>query len=332
MENKLQTALTNFPKRENRELSLRKLAEERAKELSLTVEQKSRLERELSVIEKTDTEGVFLEFADTVYALKEYGAFCGGLANSSYLCYLLGVTKVNPLRYGLYFERFFNEKRIRLPYFTLFVGNGQKERAMEYFSERYGFERIAGVRDSDDVVLSSKPIGFFADTETILKADNERVWKECVLSLSSEEVAKLGLYVFTLREGEAEEGKNFSEADIDLWTRLFYKRHGFSEETCGGLDLAKAGEVFKALRGSLLFQEQFYFLCENLLRVDCTLADEWRLSICKRKRREVEKIKGYFIAKLGEKGADILQYIYNRLPYTVCKAYVVGEMMIKNIK
>ena len=332
MENKLQTALINFPKRKNGELSLRKIVEERIKKLSLTAEQKERLNFELAVIEKTETEKVFLEFVDTVYALKELGAFCGGLANSSYLCYLLGITKVNPLRYGLYFERFFNEKRARLPYFTLFVGNGQRGRAMEYFSERYGFERIACVKDSDDVVVSSKPIGFFADTEAFLKSDKEKVWKECALSLSSEEVTNLGLYTFTLREGEAEEGKVFTDEDICFWARLTYKRHGSSKEAYGMLTLTEMGEIFKTFRGGLLFQEQFYSLCEELLKVEPTLADEWRLSICKRKRREVEKIKGYFFAQLGEKGEDLFQYIYNKLPYTVCKAYVVGEMLIKNIK
>ena len=141
MKTTLQTALANFPRQEKEgDLLLQKRVRERAASFPLTAGQKERVKAELSVIEKTGTAAVFLEFADTMSALKELGGFCGGLANSSYLCYFLGLTRVDPMRYGLYFERLFSEERNRLPYFTLFVGCGNRERAMEYFNERYGFE------------------------------------------------------------------------------------------------------------------------------------------------------------------------------------------------
>ena len=104
----------------------------------LTDKEKERMKLELNIIKQTNTAHVFLLFVDTMYALNGFGAVFHGIMHCSYVCYLLGLTKVNPLRYDLPFERYYNEKRCVLPLLNIAVPKGQKESALRmqnYFEE-----------------------------------------------------------------------------------------------------------------------------------------------------------------------------------------------------
>ena len=122
-------------------MKLRLLTEEKLQGIVLTSQQKQRLEEELSVVNKTNAAGVFLRFHDTMSALKLYGAVCNGIMHCSFLCYILGLTKVNPLDYKLPFERYYNIERKALPYFPLVVKEEDKEKVLsvlrEYFDEEF---------------------------------------------------------------------------------------------------------------------------------------------------------------------------------------------------
>ena len=122
-------------------MKLRLLTEEKLQGIVLTSQQKQRLEEELSVVNKTNAAGVFLRFHDTMSALKPYGAVCNGIMHCSFLCYILGLTKVNPLDYKLPFERYYNIERKALPYFPLIVKEEDKEKVLsvlrEYFDEEF---------------------------------------------------------------------------------------------------------------------------------------------------------------------------------------------------
>ncbi len=130
---------------------LRELTEEKLHGAALSAKQKQRLEEELSVVKQTNTAGVFLQYHNTMYALKEYGAICSGIMHCSFLCYILGLTKVDPLDYKLPFERYYNTERNALPYFPLVASQEHKEKVLAILRENFDGEFLQSCAFSLDV-------------------------------------------------------------------------------------------------------------------------------------------------------------------------------------
>jgi error-prone DNA polymerase len=99
------------------------------------------IEHELKLIEKLKLEGYFLIVWDIVEFCKRQGILIqgrGSAANSA-VCYLLGITAVDPVGMELLFERFLSEERGEWPDIDLDLPSGdQRERAIQYVYERYG--------------------------------------------------------------------------------------------------------------------------------------------------------------------------------------------------
>lgn len=149
-------------------IKLRCLVEQKLQGIVLTAQEKQRLEEELSVIKQTDTAGVFLQYADTMSALKGYGAVCNGIMHCSYLCYILGLTKVNPLDYKLPFERYYNTERKSLPYFPLVVKEEDKEAILSVLREHFDEEFLQNYAFSLDVAKIGE-YRHFTETEIYQK-------------------------------------------------------------------------------------------------------------------------------------------------------------------
>ncbi len=107
-----------------------------------------RLDYELDVIEKTDYSGYFLIVGDFVREAKSRGILVGpgrGSATGSIVAYLLGITDVDPLRYGLLFERMLNPERVSPPDIDLDFPDDRRGEIIEYVKEKYGRDRVAQV-------------------------------------------------------------------------------------------------------------------------------------------------------------------------------------------
>jgi len=102
---------------------------------------KERLEYEISVIKKMGFSGYFLIVADFIQYAKEKNVPVGpgrGSAAGSLVAYSLGITDLDPLEYGLIFERFLNPARKSMPDIDVdFCINGREE-IFKYVVERYG--------------------------------------------------------------------------------------------------------------------------------------------------------------------------------------------------
>ena len=102
---------------------------------------KRQLERELQLIEKLSLEGYFLIVWDIVEFCRRNNILVqgrGSAANSA-VCYVLGITAVDPIGMDLLFERFLSEERGEWPDIDLDLPSGdQRERAIQYVYERYG--------------------------------------------------------------------------------------------------------------------------------------------------------------------------------------------------
>lgn len=106
-----------------------------------------RIERELSVIEEKDFPGYFLIVHGIVAEARRRGILCQGRgsAAASAVCYLLGITAVDPILYGLPFERFLATTREEEPDIDVDFDSGRREEIIQWVYEQYGRECAAQV-------------------------------------------------------------------------------------------------------------------------------------------------------------------------------------------
>ncbi len=108
----------------------------------------ARLDYELSVIEDMGFPGYFLIVADFIKWAKARSIPVGpgrGSGAGSLVAYALTITDLDPLRYGLLFERFLNPDRISMPDFDIDFCMDRREEVITYVQERYGRERVAQI-------------------------------------------------------------------------------------------------------------------------------------------------------------------------------------------
>ncbi len=107
-----------------------------------------RLDYELDVISRTNYSGYFLIVGDFVQEAKNRGILVGpgrGSATGSIVAYLLDISDVDPLRYGLIFERMLNPERASPPDIDLDFPDERREEIIEYVKDKYGRDRVAQV-------------------------------------------------------------------------------------------------------------------------------------------------------------------------------------------
>jgi error-prone DNA polymerase len=102
---------------------------------------KRQVERELALIENLDLAGYFIIVWDIVRFCREQKILVQGRgsAANSVVCYVLGITAVDPVKMGLLFERFLSDERGEWPDIDLDLPSGdQRERVIQYVYRRYG--------------------------------------------------------------------------------------------------------------------------------------------------------------------------------------------------
>lgn len=131
-------------------------------------EVRERLEKELAVIELKDFPGYFLIVHDIVQEARRRGILCqgrGSAANSA-LCYVLEITSVDSIFYGLPFERFLSHLRDEEPDIDVDFDSDRREEIIQYVYEKYGRRNAAQVanvityRPKNAVRDMAKALGF----------------------------------------------------------------------------------------------------------------------------------------------------------------------------
>ena len=146
-----QSVLPHFPlpKDETANSYLEKLVAERLPQrfTEPTSEVKERLRHELSVIKQTGFSEYFLIVQDFINWAKERKivSSCRGSAGGSLVSYVLGVTNVDPLKYGLIFERFLNPDRNEMPDIDVDITDVRRDEVMGYLKEKYGDAHVANI-------------------------------------------------------------------------------------------------------------------------------------------------------------------------------------------
>ncbi len=107
-----------------------------------------RLDYELGIIKETGFASYFLIVQDFVNWAKSQKIVVGpgrGSAAGSLVSYLLSITDIDPLKYGLLFERFLNPSRISMPDIDLDFADDRRDEVIEYVSQKYGSDHVAQI-------------------------------------------------------------------------------------------------------------------------------------------------------------------------------------------
>jgi DNA polymerase-3 subunit alpha len=151
---------------------------------------KNRVLKELDVISKAKLPGYFLIVQDYVNYFRNKGCLVGparGSGGGSLVCYLTGITLIDPIEYGLLFERFYNDGRntedhISLPDIDVDFPPDYRDEVIEYLKNKYGesrvcqmltFGRLAGKSILKEVLRVNESCSFDQMNQITEKIPNE---------------------------------------------------------------------------------------------------------------------------------------------------------------
>lgn len=106
-----------------------------------------RLNYELDVIQQTNFGDYFLLVREFAQVSRQKGIYFGvrGSAAGSLVSYCIGITDVNPVEYGLTFERFLNPERVSMPDVDMDFEDARREEIIQYVTERFGEDHVAQI-------------------------------------------------------------------------------------------------------------------------------------------------------------------------------------------
>ena len=124
---------------------------ERLKQVKLAYPEEdywARLEREIGVIQKMGFPGYFLIVSDFIKWAKMHDIPVGpgrGSGAGSMVAWAMTITDLDPLRFGLLFERFLNPERVSMPDFDVDFCQERREEVITYVQDKYGRDRVAQI-------------------------------------------------------------------------------------------------------------------------------------------------------------------------------------------
>ena len=163
-----------------------------------------RLKYELQIIRDRGASGYFLFLHDVVNtAQSELGIWIGpgrGTAAGCLVCYCLGITKIDPLKYDLLFERFLNPDSTVFPDIDIDTENEGRECIISWLQQKYGKECCANIAKGKDLhlcgfVVADEPIRNLVpiSTRVFEVSSNRRITLNCV---QYNDIQSSGLIIF----------------------------------------------------------------------------------------------------------------------------------------
>ncbi|KHX23843.1 DNA polymerase III [Acinetobacter baumannii] len=156
---------------------------------------KERLGYELKTLKNMGFESYFLMVEDLVTWAKNNGVIVGpgrGSVNGSLVAYLIGIADVDPIRFGLIFERFINPERLDLPDADLDFASSRRHKVVEYLIDKYGKDYVAGISNYSTLASASalRDVGRLSGLTPLELTASKFVLKDHGQTMSLEESAK----------------------------------------------------------------------------------------------------------------------------------------------
>jgi DNA polymerase III alpha subunit len=273
----------------------------------------AQLEHELAVIEELGFPGYFLIVADIVDFCRGEGIYCqgrGSAANSA-VCFALGITKVDAVRWNLLFERFLAPARDGPPDIDLDIESDRREEAIQYVYERYGRRHAAQVanvvayRAKSAVRDMAKALGYSPGRQdawsrqidrwaplgaTVAENDHDvpatsRAQMATLPRLRPREFYDLVVEVALIRPGPIQGGSGYP----------YIRRANGTEPVTYDHPLLE--HALKKTKGVPLFQEQLMQVAVDVADFTPAEADELRRAMgAKRSTRRMEGLRDRFCA------------------------------------
>lgn len=149
---------------------------------------RDRVDYELNIIHSMNFDGYFLIVADFVGYAKTHGVKTGagrGSCSGSLICFLIGITNLNPIKYNLIFERFLNPERISLPDTDTDVAD--RSAVIDYLINKYGEERVCQIINFSYITPTvaikdvGKVLGFkYNEMDKLSKKFSYDTFDECI--------------------------------------------------------------------------------------------------------------------------------------------------------
>lgn len=149
---------------------------------------KDRLTYEMSVIHSMGFDGYFLFVWDFIKAAENLGIEVGkgrGSAAGSLVCYCCHITDIDPIKYGLIFERFLNPERVGLPDIDTDVGD--RDAIIKYLVDKYGEDRVCQIINYSYITPTvaitdvGKILGFpYNQMQKLSQKFTSDKWDECM--------------------------------------------------------------------------------------------------------------------------------------------------------
>jgi DNA polymerase-3 subunit alpha len=177
-----------------------------------------RLDFELDVMIKMGFPGYFLVVSDLCNHAREVGIRVGpgrGSAAGSLVSYALGITGLDPIKFGLLFERFLNPERISMPDIDLDFDERRRSEMIQYATTKYGDDRVAQIitygtiKSKQAIKDSTRVLGY-------PYALGEKLTKSLPPSVMGKDISLKGVFdINDERYGEASELRALYDSDPD---------------------------------------------------------------------------------------------------------------------
>lgn len=176
--------------------------------------ERKQAEYECGVIERMQFPGYFLVVADYINWAKDRGIRVGpgrGSGAGSMVAYAMGITELNPLTYGLMFERFLNPERVSMPDFDVDFDERRRDEVIDYVTQRYGADKVAQVVTYGTIKAKQA----LKDSARILSKPysvGEQLTKKMPKAIQGKDMSVAGMFTPTdPRYAEAEEFRRYLE-------------------------------------------------------------------------------------------------------------------------
>lgn len=173
-----------------------------------------RLQYELGVLKNMGFERYFLVVRDLTHWSKQAGIMVGpgrGSVGGSLIAFLLGITDVDPIRFGLIFERFINPERLDLPDADLDFMSSRRHEVIEYLTQKYGAERVAGISNYSTLGAASS----LRDVGRVFEVDPRELSCSKLIGKGDEDEEELT--VLEQAANEVPELAAFRDAHGEVW-------------------------------------------------------------------------------------------------------------------
>ncbi len=234
-------------------------------------EYSDRLDMEINLIKEKDFGDYFLIVADMISEAKKtmlVGPSRGSSAGSL-VCYLMGITEVDPLKYGLIFERFIDINRADLPDIDIDFPDVKRDKVIKYLSKKYGADKVAHI----STVSTMQPtiaIGEFSKALGIPPWETEDVKKSIVEVFAGDNRSNMCISD-TLSTTQS--GKDLIEKypQMELTSRIEGHARHFGKHAAGIVVGNENLEIYSGVNvreGSLMIDKKDAEYL-NLLKIDC---------------------------------------------------------------